>query len=69
MSKGKTCRCPICGRKRAGKVTGAREAARVGMGRDEIGGSWDFGPDRREERRLRRTRERRAWKNAIREAV
>lgn len=60
-----TCRCPICGKNNAGRA-GAKSFAGYAAGagwRDEHGRSPECGFDRRKERRLRRTREGRAWRN------
>ena len=54
------CRCSMCGAKRAGRAGGKSYGSAVVM-RDEDAVS-DMGRDRRKERRLRRTRETRAWK-------
>ena len=59
-----TCRCPMCGTKNAGKA-GAKSFGAAVCGRDEHGKSWDFGSDRRKERRLRRKREAITWKKEI----
>ncbi len=59
----KTCRCPICGAKSAGRA-GAKSYGMCTIPRDEHGRS-DVGRDRRLERRLRRTRETRQWKEAV----
>lgn len=55
-----TCRCPMCGVKRAGRP-GAKSYGIRTVWRDERGIS-EMGRDRRKERRLRRRRETRAWK-------
>jgi hypothetical protein len=52
-----TCRCPMCGTKKAGRSSTRRHNARYGVGRDERGRSWDYGMDRDRERRLVRRRE------------
>jgi len=55
-----TCRCPICGVKRAGRP-GAKSFGTRLVWRDEHGRS-EVGRDRPKERRLRRRRETRAWR-------
>lgn len=58
-----TCRCPICGKKNAGRA-GARSFAGFAAGagwRDEHGRSPEA-YTRKQERKLRRVREGRAWK-------
>jgi hypothetical protein len=62
----RTCRCPICGAKNAGRA-GAKSFGTRLVGRDEHGSS-EVGRDRRKERRLRRRREGRAWRKALRSA-
>lgn len=59
-----TCRCPICGRKNAGKSRNGKFHRSNGMGRDE-NGRGDFGRDRRSERRLERTRAKRGFRELI----
>lgn len=59
-----TCRCPLCGAKNAGSNRTTNSYHAVGIGRDEHGRDWD-GLTKREARKLRRTRERRAWKSEI----
>lgn len=59
-----TCRCPICGANNAGRPGATAFGTKV-IGRDEHGRSWDFGDDRRRERRLRRRREDRSWRADI----
>ena len=55
-----TCRCPMCGVKRAGRA-GARSFGIRTCWRDEHGNS-EMGRDRPKERRLRRRRENRSWR-------
>lgn len=59
-----TCRCPICGRKNAGKSRNGKFHIANNMGRDEHGRG-DFGRNRKAERRLERTRAKRAIRNLI----
>ncbi len=54
-----TCRCPMCGRKKAGK-TGKRSYG-ITVPYDEHGRS-EVGRDRKKERRLRRRREAADWR-------
>lgn len=55
-----TCRCPICGNKNGGGNKSRRAYARVNMARDENNRIYDA-DSKVEERRLRRTREKRQW--------
>lgn len=59
-----TCRCPICGRKNAGKSRNGRFHRDNDMLRNEHGRG-KFGLDRRAERGLERTRAKRAIRNMI----
>ena len=63
MSKGPTCRCSMCGVNNAGKP-GGRSFGGLLVGRDESNYAFDA-RTRREERRLRRTREKQAWRKEV----
>lgn len=63
MSRGPTCRCPLCGRNNAGRPGGKSFGSyHVGMWRGD-GGWGEMGPDRHQERRLRRRREKQYWQS------
>jgi hypothetical protein len=51
-----TCRCPICGKKNAGKSRNGKFHRECKMIRDENGSSDSYGFDRDRERRLERRR-------------
>jgi hypothetical protein len=60
--KGGTCRCPICGRKDAGNNHVRKGYIMAGIGRDECGFDWNR-LSKKATRKLRRTREKREWRN------
>lgn len=64
-----TCRCPICGKKNAGKSRNGALRNKYRNLRDESGRSIDYGRDRNSERRQLRRRMRQDLANEISEQL
>lgn len=62
---GSTCRCLICGTKRANSNQNRQSYLRVGICRSEDGRFYGGAYSKRSSRKIRRARENRTWKRAM----